>query len=470
MENETIAAIATPPGRSAIAVIRLSAQDAFKIFSQLLHEKDNNALEAQKANLVKLYRVDASETGLPRKFLDQCIVVPYIAPHSYTGENLIEIFSHGGTLVPQLILEELFRAGARLAEPGEFTLRAFLNNKMDLAQAESIELIVSSSTEKELELAHHQYSGQFSQEIQDLRSSLVDLLSLLELELDFSDEDVEFASRSELITRLDALENMLTAMVASYQRSHILREGIYVAIVGSPNVGKSSLLNLLVRKERAIVTDIPGTTRDVIEEAIDISGYKFIFVDTAGFRFTEGVVEQEGIRRSESVLRSAPVVVFMVDQSRHLQKEDWEVRQKILQWCREEDKHKILVVNKSDLPAVISDKEIESIGAGFEIIRLSCKNGQGLSEFEQHFERLAQDIAGRSPDTRSMIVNLRQKNAAERALAAVREGKEHFSGGYSQEFIAADLRIALDALGELIGEVTTEEILGNIFSHFCIGK
>ncbi len=466
MKNDTIAAIATAPGRAAIAVIRLSGMDAFKIFARLVRPEDMEKLEPGRVRLVRLYSVGEKE----REWIDECIVVPYVAPHSYTGEDVIEIFSHGGSYVPSLILDNLIRAGARLAQPGEFTLRAFLNDKMDLAQAESVEWIVSAKTRAELDLAHQHYSGQFSREIQRLRSEMIDMLGLLELELDFAEEDVEFADRSELLQRIKTLQELLRNLVRSYERTHLLREGLRVAIVGRPNVGKSSLLNLLLKKERAIVTDIPGTTRDVIEEAIEIGGYKFVFIDTAGIRDVDDRVEQEGIRRSESILKSAPVVLFLLDSGQHLQTEDWQIRQRILQYSRESDKEKIIIINKSDLPRRLSDRELEHFAEGFKVMALSCVTGEGLEAIEQVLSKIAKKRTEPGQEGQSMLVNLRQKEAAAKALEALEAAERHFIEGLSQEFIATDIRSAMDALGELIGEVTTEDILGHIFANFCIGK
>ncbi len=466
MKNDTIAAIATAPGRAAIAVIRLSGMDAFKIFARLVRPEDMEKLEPGRVRLVRLY----SDGEKEREWIDECIVVPYVAPHSYTGEDVIEIFSHGGSYVPSLILDNLIRAGARLAQPGEFTLRAFLNDKMDLAQAESVEWIVSAKTRAELDLAHQHYSGQFSREIQRLRSEMIDMLGLLELELDFAEEDVEFADRSELLQRIKTLQELLRNLVRSYERTHLLREGLRVAIVGRPNVGKSSLLNLLLKKERAIVTDIPGTTRDVIEEAIEIGGYKFVFIDTAGIRDVDDRVEQEGIRRSETILKSAPVVLFLLDSGQHLQTEDWQIRQRILQYSRESDKEKIIIINKSDLPRRLSDRELEHFAEGFKMMALSCVTGEGLEAIEQVLSKIAKKRTEPGQEGQSMLVNLRQKEAAAKALEALEAAERHFIEGLSQEFIATDIRSAMDALGELIGEVTTEDILGHIFANFCIGK
>ena len=273
--SDTIVAIASATGRSAIAVVRLSGKDTFRVLQKVILPADIDKLQHRKAVVLDLFK---SAESVSREFVDKCVVVTFVAPHSYTGEDLVELYCHGGYVVPQLLVDTLVAAGARVALPGEFTQRAFFNEKMDLLQAESVEAIVAASSRSELRFAHQHYSGQFSSEIRRLRAELIDLLSLLELELDFSEEDVEFADRDEIFNRLAALQELLAKLLQSYQRTHLLRDGIKVAIVGRPNVGKSSLLNLLLKKERAIVTELPGTTRDIIEESLEIAGLKLVFI------------------------------------------------------------------------------------------------------------------------------------------------------------------------------------------------
>lgn len=470
METDTIVALASAPGRSAIASIRLSGKDTFKILAAVVPAKAIEKLQPRQATVVDVHSFRANGAGGDGAFIDRCVLVPFVAPHSYTGEDVAEITCHGGHLVYRLILEALTAAGARLARPGEFTYRAFLNDKMDLAQAESIESIVSATSQAALALAHHQYSGQFSRDIRELRDRLIDLLSLLELELDFAEEDVEFADRSDLHSRLAAVEELLQKLRRSYDRSHLVREGLSVAIVGKPNVGKSSLLNLLLKKERAIVTDIPGTTRDVIEEALEIGGIKFVFSDTAGIRAATDLVEQEGIRRSESALQRAAILLLLVDNSRHLQKEDWEIRQVVLREAAASKKQVLLIRNKVDLPAASPKDEMVSFARGMRSVELSCTTGANLAELEQALLAFAGNLIGDLDESETMLISVRQRDIVDKALASVREAQTHFEQNLSQEFISSELRIGLDYLGELIGEVTTEDILGNIFSNFCIGK
>ncbi|MFQ5631003.1 MAG: tRNA uridine-5-carboxymethylaminomethyl(34) synthesis GTPase MnmE [bacterium] len=467
-ENQTIVAQASATGRSGIAVLRISGKDTFKVFHKIILPDEIEKLQQRQAILLNIYRFDTEKRT--KTFVDKCLVLPYVAPHSYTGEDAVDIFCHGGYVVPQLILDALIDAGARMANPGEFTQRAFLNGKLDLIQAESVEAIVSSNSQAELAFAHHHYSGQFSREIKQLRSELIDLMSLLELELDFSDEDVEFADRNEVLNRLIALKKLLSKLMNSYNRSHKVREGISGAIVGKPNVGKSSLLNLLLKKERAIVTDVPGTTRDIIEESMEISGLKFVFVDTAGIHTSSDLVEKEGIRRSRVALESASIAILLIDSNANLKKEDWELRQLVLDRKNDFKTTPVLLVNKCDLPKIVNDHELESFGKGFEKLNFSCKTGEHLDSLETVLTEAARLNIGELNTGESVLINMRQKNIITQALDAIKKSIENFQQNLSQEFISVELRHAMQYLGELIGEVSTEDILGNIFSKFCIGK
>lgn len=467
-DNDTIVALASPPGRSAIAIVRLTGTKTFSLFHKIIDREDIEKLQHRQAAVIDIYQSNVKNGE--KSFLDKCMVLPFVAPNSYSGEDLLEIYCHGGYVVPQLIIQALLVSGARLANPGEFTQRAFLNGKLDLLQAESVEAIVSANSRAELAFAHQHYSGQFSREIKQLRSELIDLLSFLELELDFSDEDVEFADRDEILNRLHALKDLLNKLLNTYEQIHLVRDGISIAIVGRPNVGKSSLLNLLLKKERAIVTEIPGTTRDVIEESIEIGGYKFVFIDTAGIREVGDFVEQEGIRRSRTVIDNAAAVLLLIDQNSKLKKEDWQIRQLVLSRKNNSSTMQIVLSNKSDLPTIVSEKEMLAFCKGFKMLDFSCKTGDQLSELKAELLAIAMSSIGDLNKEKSTLINLRQKEAVSRALNAIHNSIENFQQKLSQEFISAELRQALEYLGELIGEVTTEDILGNIFGKFCIGK
>jgi len=466
--TETIVAHASALGRAAIAVIRISGSETFKVFHRVIQPEEIEKLRHKQAVLLNIYRFDTANKA--KMFIDTCMVLPFVAPKSYTGEDLIEIYCHGGYVVPQLILDALIDAGARPASPGEFTRRAFLNEKIDLVQAESVETIVSANSRSELAFAHQHYSGQFSREVKQLRSGLIDLISLLELELDFSDEDVEFADRNEFMNRLVALKELLNRLLLSYNRSHHVRAGTSVAIVGKPNVGKSSLLNLLLKKERAIVTDIPGTTRDIIEESMEISGLKFVFMDTAGIGAWSDLVEKEGIKRSRIALEKASVVLLLIDRNDSLKKDDWEIRQLVLNRKLCLTATPILILNKCDLESVVNGNELESFRKGFKILNFSCRTGEHLDILETELAAAAMSKIGKISADEPVLINLRQKSIVARALTAIENALENFHQNLSQEFISVELRLVAQYLGELIGDVSTEDILGDIFSKFCIGK
>ncbi len=465
-QKDSIVALATPPGRSAIAVIRLSGPDSFDIFARIIPPAAQKKITHNKLLLIKLCQLKHNRL-LP---IDECMVAPYFAPQSYTGENVIEIFCHGNIVIANLIIQSLIENGARIARPGEFTERAFLNGKVDLAQAEAIDALINASTQTEILLIHNQYSGQFSRAILNLRQQLLDLLSLLELELDFSEEDVEFASRTKLSELLNATEKSLMDLLNTFQRSHIIRDGFKVSIVGQPNVGKSSLLNLILKKERAIVTDIAGTTRDIISEQVDINGYKFVFNDTAGIHQTDDIIEKEGIRRSWKILKSAELVFFMVDSSKAPGKNDWDLRDKLLALQEKKQIKIILLLNKIDLAVSgIKDKFANFISK-FKVIQISCIDNTGFDKLESVLLDAVKNITEQPRTPAAAIINERQKTIVADVLICIGNAKKSLATDLTQEFIAADIRHAVTTLGELTGEITIEDVLSQIFSKFCIGK
>lgn len=463
--NDTIVALATPPGQSAIAIIRLSGYDCFPIMSKITTVDCQN-FKHKKLLLLNLYKDKNNQDS----FIDQCVVLPYHAPLSYTGENIIEINTHGSMLIVQLIITALLENGARFARAGEFTERAFLNGKLDLIQSESIDALIRASTELELSLVHNHYNGQFSKSIHSLKSSFIELLSLIELELDFSEEDVEFASRTRLQSLLDETEHQLTNLFNSYKRTHIIRDGFSVAIVGKPNVGKSSFLNLLLKKERAIVSEMAGTTRDVITEEIDISGYKFVFSDTAGIHLTDNPIEKEGILRSSDVIKAADLVFVLLDSSKRLTKEDFELKNQLCVDQLKKSDFPVFLLNKSDKYAQQYEEEYLAFLDNFSYFSISCLNGSGFDLIESFLINTVKARTQYVVKANTTIINERQKNVINEALESVGRAKESFCSGLSQEYIASDIRLAINYLGELIGEVSNEDILSNIFINFCIGK
>jgi len=462
-EQDTIVAISSPIGRGAIVCIRVSGKNANAAVAQLLEsEKDLEQFSLRTLHLVWLI----DKAG---KRLDQVTLARYVAPHSYTGEDLIEIFCHGGKWVPTLIIENLSQVGCRLAEAGEFTRRAFFNNKLDLIQAEAIEDIIAAESPAGLQNALQHLEGHFSERMRQLRQRLLHTCALLELGLDFSEEDVEFADREQLRAELGGLEKEINFLLASFQRGQALKDGWRVAIIGKPNVGKSSLMNVLLRQDRVIVSSIAGTTRDTVEDSFMLDGQRFRLIDTAGIRTSHDEIESQGIARSRRAAEEAHIILFVSDLSQPADAFDEAIVGECSRFVGNttEQKKIIHVRNKNDLP-----KASTTIQLPFAVeaeIETSTKTGNGISELEKTLFAVTN---GNNTDRSSEIVltNLRHKQCLEKALSALLNAKQSLNDNLSAEFVAADLREVIHQVGVLVGEVTTEDILGEIFSHFCIGK
>ena len=442
---DTIAAISTPHGIGGIAVVRLSGPDAFAIASR--HLKSPGATHPQ------LFRIG-------EKVLDQVIATAYHAPHSYTGDDTVEISCHGSLYVQQTLLQALLDSGARLAEPGEFTRRAFLNGKLNLSQAEAVADLIDSTNAAAHSLAVSQLRGGYAKELETLRQQLVDLTALLELELDFSDEDVEFADRSRLHSLASQIYTRVTALRESFHMGNAMRRGIPVAIIGRPNAGKSSLLNALLHDNRAIVSDIPGTTRDTIEETFVIEGMSFRIIDTAGLRHSDDPIETLGIQRTLTTVAQADIVLYVHDASQsygHALADLQELQDRLSL----KDKHLFIVNNKIDLVP-------ETLTAPYRTFPISAKEGTGLDALTSALAKAAQTDLAQAPDV--MLTNVRHYNAlghVEQALLHVAKGlADHLPA----DLVVIDLRDALHHLGTITGQVTSDEVLGTIFSRFCIGK
>lgn len=448
-------------------MLRLSGPSAIAIADEMFEGK--TALHSAVSH--RVYHGRLFEHDAEKRYLDEVLVTVFRAPNSYTCEDVIEISCHGGAFLTQRILELLLQKGARLAERGEFTQRAFLNGRLDLSQAEAVADLISAKTEMSLRSAVAQFEGALSERVKAIRQGLLDICSLLELELDFAEEDVEFASRPEVMQRMTAVMGEIAAFLSTYERGKVLREGVRLVIVGKPNVGKSSLMNALLKEERAIVTEIPGTTRDAIEEQIDIRGVLFRIVDTAGVRRTADRVEQIGVERTLKEIRAADLVLFLFDGSQPLDDEDRDVIKDVaaLRNGSGEDRF-IGAVNKIDLERKLDQTAIRELLGERPILALSATEEMGFRQLE---DLLVEQSIGReqtNPSETPMITNLRQKQGLERALQSLDKARDSLEQKLSSEFVAVDLRQALDHLGEIIGQVTTEDILGNIFSRFCIGK
>ncbi|MDZ7364055.1 MAG: tRNA uridine-5-carboxymethylaminomethyl(34) synthesis GTPase MnmE [candidate division KSB1 bacterium] len=460
-EDDTIVAISSPPGRGAIVCIRVSGKGANMAVAKLL--ASSKRLEDFPPRTVHLAWLVDKEG----RRLDQVTFARYVAPHSYTGEDLIEIFCHGGKWAPAQIVENLCQAGCRLAEPGEFTRRAFFNHKLDLIQAEAIEDVIAAESPVGLQYALQHLEGHFSQRMRLLRQRLVHACALLELGLDFSEEDVEFADRAQLRAELDGLEKEINFLLASFQRGQAIKDGWRVAIIGKPNVGKSSLMNRLLRQDRVIVSSIPGTTRDTVEDGFMLEGQRFRLIDTAGIRTSHDEIESQGIARSRRAAEEAHIILFVSDQSQPADAFDEAIAGECLRFVHDETGTKKIIHlrNKSDLPKSARRFRLPFSVAGE--IETSAKTGAGISELERALCAATND-SDRSGEI--VLTNLRHKLCLEKARTALLNAKNSLDNNLSAEFVVADLREVIHQIGVLVGEVTTEDILGEIFSHFCIGK
>jgi tRNA modification GTPase len=456
---DTIAACATPAGEGGIAVLRVSGPRAFAITDISFR----GAVAAAAAATHTLHYGTIVRGGA---VVDTVVVSVFRAPQSYTGEDVAEISCHGGHFIAQTILSLLLEHGARMAAPGEFTLRAFLNGKLDLSQAEAVNDLIRARTEKTHRTSVQQLEGKLSRYVRSLRQELLDLCSLFELELDFSEEDITLADRTSAAGTLTRILGTITGAVASYAGGKLLREGVRVVLAGKPNAGKSSLLNILLDENRAIVSHIPGTTRDSIEESISLSGLLFTFIDTAGLRETVDEIEQEGVRRTQMHVAAADVVVVLIDASVIPEPEDMRLYKRIEETV---SRHSVLlyVFNKSDMPAPHFDDAVAAIGARH--CTISCKTHEGIAEFKEMLYRTA--LPAYDADAGGVTVtNIRHKQSFERAAASLECARNAVDAGRSGDLVAVDLRDALDFLGEIIGLTTPDDILNNIFSKFCIGK
>lgn len=452
--TDTIAAVSTPPGRGGIAVIRLSGNDAASIASRIF--KTNHPCKWEKNRLYHGWIVDGDEP------VDEVVLLCYRPPHSYTGEQVVEICCHGSPFISERIITLLVESGAKPAEPGEFTQRAFLNGKIDLAQAEAVADLINAKTEVSRRVAIYQLEGRLSDQINAIRDGLIESCGLLELELDFGEEDVAFVSSEALAGKLDEAEAILQELLESYHRGRVCREGFRVAIMGPPNAGKSSLLNCLVQKERAIVTEIPGTTRDTIEEMIDIDGVLFLLTDTAGIRDSSDPIEREGVRRSRAAMERADLILWVVDGStQESEEKDLFFEETVA------GKRHLFLTNKNDLiqPNDKSENQIQTD----KRINVSAKTGFGMDRLiaALRAEALSEEMPH---EGETLITRARHVAALRGAIVHIEKARESLQEKQSQEFVALDLRAAMDALGEITGKVTADDILNKIFSDFCIGK
>ncbi|HSX38569.1 MAG TPA: tRNA uridine-5-carboxymethylaminomethyl(34) synthesis GTPase MnmE [Chlamydiales bacterium] len=445
-KNDTIAAISTAPGEGAIAIIRLCGPKAFEI-ANTVFDRPVDAFASHSAHYGKILKTDGA-------VIDHVLLLMMRNPRSYTGEDMIEISCHGGSLIPRLVLDRLYEAGARPAEPGEFSLRAFLNGKIDLAQAEAVQQLIAAKSEKAMEQASRQLEGALSKKISEFQTDLTDVSAILEAWVDFPEEGLEFSTMEKLTAQLENILSEMERLAATFHDGKVLHEGISLCLIGSPNVGKSSLMNALLKQERAIVTEIAGTTRDLLEADLKIGGLHLRLIDTAGIRHTNEIVEKEGISRSRKAMNEADLVLLLLDSSQPLCETDQELIQTA-------PKEKTLIVwNKMDI-----GKPDFSVSP----VAISAKNQLGLGSLQKAIEDMIWKKGALSTEE-LLITRLRHFQSLSHAIQSCRSCMEGLKTGVSAEFAAFDLRTSLNELAAILGTNVTEDLLSAIFSKFCLGK
>ncbi|MEH6305367.1 tRNA uridine-5-carboxymethylaminomethyl(34) synthesis GTPase MnmE [Olivibacter sp. CPCC 100613] len=450
---DTIVALATPSGSGAIAVIRLSGPKAIEIVNGVFKGKD---LSKQASHTIHFGTI-RNEDG---KILDEVLASIFIAPHSYTKENVVEVSTHGSKYIVESIIKLFIRKGARAAKPGEYTLRAFLHGGMDLSQAEAVADLIASNSSASHQIAMQQMRGGFSNELKQLREQLIHFASMIELELDFSEEDVEFANRDQLKELILAIVKVLHRLILSFEQGNVLKNGVPIVIAGKPNVGKSTLLNALLNEERAIVSDIAGTTRDTIEDEMTIQGVSFRFIDTAGIRDTEDIIEAKGVERTREKMKKARLVIYLVDPNNDSFEEVSIQVADLILWRTPF----VLVINKKDLLSADTLAQYEPLNPLF----IAAKNGDGVEALK---EELLNQVSLRNINVDDVLVtNIRHVEALLKTQTSLEKVLYGIDNPITSDFLAMDIRQALHHLGEITGQVSTEDLLDNIFSKFCIGK
>ncbi|HUB87690.1 MAG TPA: tRNA uridine-5-carboxymethylaminomethyl(34) synthesis GTPase MnmE [Verrucomicrobiae bacterium] len=458
MFDDTIAAIATPLGEGGLAVIRISGVEALSVADKVFQPIGQNS---PKPSAAKSHTIQFGKIVRGKKTIDEVLLAILRAPRTFTREDTVEISCHGGILPAKLVLDTILENGARLAEPGEFTKRAFMNGRIDLAQAEAVADLIHSRTELALAAANEQLAGKLSQRINQLRDDLMHTLAHIEAHIDFPDEDIAPDTKEKLLKRLEDGIGFMDELLRTASEGQILRRGIRAAIIGRPNAGKSSLLNQLLGHDRAIVSHIPGTTRDTIEETANIRGLPVVFIDTAGLREARDEIEVEGIRRSRESLAKAELILHVLDASEPLTDADKKY------FAEFAGKKRILVRNKMDLAAKLEESEIQNPKS--EIVEISCLSGRGIEALKDAIKNLVWSGDIRA-EMLQVLINSRHQDALNRARVAALRASEALREDATLELVAADLRIAANAVGEIVGRTTTEDLLDSIFSQFCIGK
>ena len=452
---DTIAAISTPKGEGGIAIIRISGDKSFEILDKIFVKKNPNA------NL-GFYKLNYGFIKDGEKTVDEVMAVRLKAPKSYTCEDIVEINCHGGTLVSEKVLELVLRNGARHAESGEFTKRAFMNGRIDLSQAEAVMDIIQGKTEKSVSLSLDQLRGDLRDKVNQFKKALLDITAHVNVVLDYPEEGIDDPLPAELRNNLEKVYEEANRLIDSYDTGKKIKEGIKTVIVGKPNVGKSTLLNALLHEERAIVTHVAGTTRDVIEEIIDIKGVPLVLVDTAGIRKTDDIVENIGVEKSKQFIGKADLVLLVLDASKELENEDIEVINQI----KENKKKVIVLLNKIDL-----NKKINLAGHNLEnIVEISAKDNIGIEDMQEKIYSYIVEEDVENSSEKLIITNIRHKTALEKTKDAIKNIFETIDMGLPMDLISVDLKEALDSLSEITGEISSEDILDHVFGNFCVGK
>ena len=468
--ESTIAAIATSPGESGIGIIRISGEESLNILNKIFYPVSKN-LTPKDNHRQLIYGHIKDELG---HIIDEVLAVYFPAPKTYTAEDVVEIDCHGGIVPLSNTLSLVLRCGANLAEPGEFTKRAFLNGRLDLTQAEAVIDVINSKTNSSFDVAMEQLRGRFSKEINEIRKEITDILVDIAVNIDYPDEDIELILYDKLEKELRSIKKKVDYLIDSSDTGRILREGLNVAIIGRPNVGKSSLMNAMLRESRAIVTEIPGTTRDTIEELINVRGIPVNLIDTAGIRSTDDVIEQIGIDKSKKSLESADLVIFMIDLTSEISAEDYDILNQV-------DKSKLLLLfNKADKTARISEADIASFARGVHYMITSVNDSKSVDEIENAiFEKAGGNLLlGKESETdklagsqkSNIVTNARHKNMLERAATSLGEAINAASGGIPLEFMEIDIRNAYEELGFITGDSVQDDVIDEVFSRFCLGK
>lgn len=456
--EDTIAAIATAPGEGGIGVVRSSGEKSKEILEKIFLKKNS-----EKDLVPRMMHYGFVRNNFSGELIDEVMAVYFKAPYSYTAEDVVEIQCHGSMVSLRKILSLVLKNGARIAESGEFTKRAFLNGRLDLSQAEAVIDLIRAKSDKSFDVALNQLEGNFSKEIRKIRAELMDSLVNITVNIDYPDEDIEQLTFENLVSDLTSVRAKVEKMLQTSNTGRIMSEGLKISIIGKPNVGKSSLMNALLKETRAIVTSVPGTTRDTIEEMLTIRGIPVKLTDTAGIRQTEDIIEKIGIEKSKEAFNNADLIIFMADRSRVLDEEDFSILSHI------GEKKAIVILNKTDLPKAFDETEIEKLLPKAYIIEASVANGEGIEELENVVENLVYGGEVRQSDS-MMVTNVRHKNLLEEADSSLADAIEMAKACQPLELLEIDASRAYECLGAIIGEAVEEDIINEVFARFCLGK